>query len=283
MTAQPIPFVQIDAFTAEPLAGNPAAVCLFDGWPDDALLARIAAENNLSETAFLVPEGGGLRIRWFTPTTEVALCGHATLAAAHAAQTEFGLGGPELVFASRSGPLTVRALGDGVYRLDFPAASCKSVTAESVRGALAAGLGLAPDEIHEAGEDLLVTLADAAAVRRVRPDFAVLARLPARGVIVTAPGESADICSRFFGPAVGVPEDPVTGSAHCALGPFWAERLGRRRLSAEQLSARGGRLSVTVADDRVFLEGPCVTVITGTLRLPASLYRSPAPSGARSG
>ncbi len=271
------PFYQVDAFTDRPFAGNPAAVCDLDAWPDDALLAEIAAENNLSETAFIVPttEHGdaAYRIRWFTPAAEVDLCGHATLAAGHVAYAVLGAGAVPLVFASNSGPLGVTPKGNARYQLDFPAVPTELLSDDcSVPDSLAArmtdALGRPPLSVHQAGDDLLVRYPDAAAILLLTPDFAALERLSNRGIMATAPGETTDFCSRFFAPAVGVPEDPVTGSAHCALGPYWAAELGKTKLTATQLSTRGGALTVTVSGERVLLDGACVTTITGTFHLP---------------
>ncbi|MEM9303227.1 MAG: PhzF family phenazine biosynthesis protein [Pseudomonadota bacterium] len=261
-----IPFYQVDSFSDRPFHGNPAAVCVLDDWLDDELLAAIAAENNLSETAFLVREDEGWRIRWYTPAVEVNLCGHATLAAAHVAFSELGVADVPLTFASRSGPLSITPLGSGRYRMDFPAVFSEACDPPLV---VAQALGTTPDQVRVAGEDYLCVLPDAAAVRGLEPDMHRLGFVEARGVIVTAPGEDTDICSRFFGPHVGVPEDPVTGSAHCALAPYWSERLGRSRMTAAQLSARGGRLEVEHRGDRVWLEGPCLTIIRGQVELPA--------------
>lgn len=267
----------IDAFTDRPFAGNPAAVCLLPGdrWPDERWMQAVAAEMNLSETAFAhrLPLGAEAdwALRWFTPTVEVDLCGHATLATAYALATDQGPG--TVRFASRSGVLVTHAHPDGPVTLDFPAATVAPQPAPAPDG-LAAALGADPVAVHPTGSlgDLLVVLADAAAVRALTPDLAAVRALSVRegirGVIVTAaadPGADHDFVSRFFAPAVGVPEDPVTGSAHTALAPYWAARLGRSQTVGFQASARGGRVEVTVAGDRVRLTGRAVTVLDGTL------------------
>lgn len=257
-----IPLYQIDAFASRAFAGNPAAVCPLDGWPEDGLLQAIAQENNLSETAFFVPEGDGFRIRWFTPVTEVDLCGHATLAAAFVIfNTQPGRSG-EVVFESHSGLLRVRRDGEWLV-LDFPA---EAVQPCATPAALLDGLGVAPLMVL-AGTDYLVLLADEVAVRALRPDMRHLERLDRRGVIVTAPGREADFVSRFFAPRCGIDEDPVTGSAHCVLTPFWAGRLGRQRLRAQQLSRRGGELWCELRGERVAIAGQAVQYLVGQITL----------------
>lgn len=254
-----IPFAQVDAFAPRPHAGNPAAVMPLDVWLPDETLQAIAAENNLSETAFTVPTSGDAdyELRWFTPTTEVALCGHATLASGHVL-----LAGDAVRFRTRkAGVLTVARAGDALT-LDLPAARVRPAH----HPALLAALGVPDAELFVsqggAEDTAIVLLPDEAAVRACGPDMHALGAIPLMA-IVTAPGIATDIVSRVFVPAWGVPEDPVTGSAHAALAPFWCERLGRARLSAFQASARGGRIECTVAGDRVALQGGCVTVIRG--------------------
>lgn len=256
-------FWQVDAFADRPFTGNPAAVIPLEAWLEDAVLQAIAEENNLAETAFTVPTDGAAadyELRWFTPTTEVALCGHATLAAAHVL-----LGDRARVrFATRkSGVLEVRRDGDG-YALDLPA----TLVAAAVHGDLLAALGLSGEVfLSAAGDTAIVLVADAAAVRGCAPDMRALAGLPLLA-IVTAPGEGGfDVVSRVFVPAWGVAEDPVTGAAHAALTPFWAVRLGRDSFSAYQASRRGGGLHCTLAGQRAVLGGSCVTVIEGKFRL----------------
>ncbi|QNM81953.1 PhzF family phenazine biosynthesis protein [Sphingomonas sabuli] len=256
-----IPFFQVDAFADRPLTGNPAAVMPLDRWLDDALMQQIAAENNLSETAFLVPSDradADFDLRWFTPTTEVPLCGHATLASAHVL-----IRGETIRFSTRSGILTVTRDGD-LLQLDVPAGQ---VERRDVPG-LEQALGAAGETYAGAGAEgaAILLLEDEAAVRAVRPDFAALRDFPEL-VIVTAPGDRQAIASRVFAVPVGIDEDPVTGAAHAVLVPFWAKRLGRREFSAVQASARGGLLHCREAGDRVILGGTCVTVITGDFQL----------------
>lgn len=265
---QTLPLYQVDAFASQPFQGNPAAVVPLPEWPEDSLLQAIAAEQNLSETAFIVDGDGDWELRWFTPATEVDLCGHATLAAAHVLFEHLGARGDALCFSTRSGPLRVRREQAGLV-MDFPAVAS---TPCQPPPALVAGLGLTPAHTL-AGTDYLAVLADAAAVAALQPDLGQLARLNRRGIIVTASGSDHgdgryDFVSRFFGPAVGVPEDPVTGSAHCQLAPYWAGRLGRERLLARQLSARGGDVHCTLLGDRVALRGQAVTWLVGHIHLP---------------
>jgi PhzF family phenazine biosynthesis protein len=263
------PVYQVDAFTDTPFAGNPAAVCFLATDRPDAWRQRVAAEMALSETAFLRPQAGGAyRLRWFTPTDEVALCGHATLASAHVLWEE-GLLSPDAPtrFDTASGRLTATRDGNWIA-LDFPS---DPPAPTEPPAALLDGLHR-PDAryVGRTGRDLFVHLSSAAAVRALSPDASALAGLDARGVIVTARGgaDGADFVSRFFAPGVGVPEDPVTGSAHCALGPYWAERLDRTRLTGRQVSSRGGtvRVRLDAPDaDRVELGGRAVTTLRGRL------------------
>ncbi|GIF21571.1 PhzF family phenazine biosynthesis protein [Actinoplanes tereljensis] len=256
----------IDAFTDRPFAGNPAGVCLLDAdaWPDETWMRQVAAELNLSETAFAHPLAGGpdWALRWFTPTTEVNLCGHATLATAHA------LGAGTHRFDTRSGILTARVADDGLITLDFPAAPPVAATAPA---GFVEAFGVTPQEIHRADQlgDLLAVLPDEAALRALRPDMRALAALrPAtglRGFIATAPGTTHDFVSRFFAPASGIPEDPVTGSAHTVLAPYWSNRLGRTDLVGLQVSARTGVVQTALRGNRVNLTGRAVTVLDGTL------------------
>ena len=266
-----VPLLQIDAFAERAFEGNPAAVCLLDegGEPDEAWMQKVAQEMNLSETAFVAPLGepGCYSIRWFTPAVEVALCGHATLASAHALWTVAGVErSTTLRFQSRRSGELRASCEDGLIELDFPGRSqSKSEPSE----ALIAALGAMPVYVGESEEgDLLAELYSAADVRGLQPDFAGLAPLAPRGVIVTAAGDGGyDFVSRFFAPAAGIDEDPVTGSAHCCLGPFWADRLGKSELRAFQASARGGEVRVRVVGDRVGLGGRAVTVATGRLEV----------------
>lgn len=255
-----IPFFQLDSFTTELFKGNPAAVMLLPEFASDARLLAIAAENNLSETAFLVKDGDGYRIRWFTPKVEVPLCGHATLAAAAVVMERLEPGRERVTFDSLSGPLTVTRTGDG-YALDFPVRPTAPV---ALPPGLAEALGATPVEVLKDAGNFTAVFADADVVRRLEPDLEAIARLPVGGVVVTAPGSGPHDCvSRYFAPAKGVPEDPVTGGAHCALAPYWGARLGKRTLLAYQASSRGGELRCTVNGGRVALEGRCVFYLEG--------------------
>jgi len=251
---------QLDAFTTRRFAGNPAAVMPMDRFLEDAVLQALAAENNLAETAFLVADGDDYRLRWFTPTTEVPLCGHATLASAAVVMERLEPGRRRVVFHSASGPLTVTRTAGG-YVMDFPARPSQPVPAPS---GLAEALGVVPIEVWADPFNYLALLESAPAVRELAPDIAAIARLDRSGVIVTAPGDGTyDFVSRYFAPAKGIPEDPVTGGAHCALTPFWARRLGKTELRAFQASRRGGELVCRLAGDRVELEGACVFYLEG--------------------
>jgi predicted PhzF superfamily epimerase YddE/YHI9 len=257
-------FSQVDAFTDRPFSGNPAAVCLLPSAADPAWMQNVAREMNLAETAFVVRRPDGFDLRWFTPTTEVDLCGHATLAGAHVLWEEGALKPSEVArFHTRSGILTASREPDLIW-LDFPATPC---TRDEGLADLRWGLGTDLVYVGRTCFDYLVELPSEAAVRTLAPDLGVLARLPVRGVIVTArsEGDSYDFVSRFFAPGSGVPEDPVTGSAHCGLGPYWGERLGKRRMVGYQASARGGRVVVDLRGDRVRLGGQAITVLRGEL------------------
>lgn len=258
------PLFQVDAFTDRPFAGNPAAVALLDAPADAAWMQSVAAEMNLAETAFVVPTGGSrYGLRWFTPTVEVDLCGHATLASAHVLWTEGRDAGDVLAFDTRSGELRARRLDGGWIELDFPAKVASDTTLdEDVLGAL----GVKP--VRTAATDngwALVEVATAAEVRALEPDLVRLGECTDHGVIVTAPGDGAHVVSRVFAPAFGIPEDPVTGSAHCVLATWWWERVGAEVLEAEQASRRGGRLRVVLTGDRVILRGEAVTTAAGNL------------------
>jgi PhzF family phenazine biosynthesis protein len=254
---------QVDAFADRLFGGNPAAVCPLESWPPDELLQQIAAENNLAETAFYVRQGGGFALRWFTPTVEVDLCGHATLASAFVVFTHEGFAGDTIEFSSRSGTLRVRRDGD-LLVLDFPA---DRVEPASVPQILIDALGREPIECYKGRTDYMVVYGVAEHVAALAPDLGDLATVPARGVIVTAPGHDVDFVSRFFAPQSGVPEDPVTGSAHTTLTPYWAARLGKTELSAVQLSKRRGRLRCRLAGDRVEIAGRAVPYLTGTITI----------------
>lgn len=245
---------QVDAFAARVFEGNPAAVCPLDHWLDDALLQAIAAENNLSETAFFVPDDIGFHLRWFTPVTEVDLCGHATLASAHVVFGILGYPHDVVRFMTRSGELSVRR-ANGLLAMDFPARPPQPCDAPQ---ALIAGLGREPLRVLSA-DDYIAVLDSEETVRELQPDFAALAKLGLRGVIVTAHGRDRDFVSRFFAPNYGIPEDPVTGSAHCELAPYWAGVLGRQTLRARQVSRRGGDVHCELKGDRVILSGRAVT------------------------
>lgn len=257
----------VDAFTAHPFAGNPAAVCLLDeeGSPrcDERWMQHLACEMNLSETAFVAAAGSDLSLRWFTPLVEVDLCGHATLAAAHVLWETGRLDRrQEARFATRSGLLTA-GWRDGWIELDFPATACEEAT---LAPAYLAALGISePRSISKGGPRHIIELASVEAVRAVAPDFGALRALPGRGIAVTAQGDGRphDIVSRYFAPWVGVNEDPVTGSVHCALAPFWAPRLGRAELLAFQASARGGELHLRLRGNRVVIAGRAVTISRG--------------------
>jgi PhzF family phenazine biosynthesis protein len=259
-----IRIVQVDAFTDRPYTGNPAAVCILDAIPEDAWMQAIAGEMNLAETAFLVPEDGAFRLRWFTPLVEVDLCGHATLASAHVLWEEARLRPDEQArFHTRSGPLTCRREGEWIW-MDFPALPAEPCEAP---GGLVDALGVEPVRVARSRFDLLVELESEKVVRTLSPDLTALRKMSARGVIVTAAGvgEGTDFVSRFFAPSVGVDEDPVTGSAHCVLAPWWAERLERDELTGYQVSARGGHVRVRSRGDRVELGGRAVTVLRGEI------------------
>lgn len=251
---------QVDAFTKQLFAGNPAAVVPLSAWLDDGLMQAIAAENNLSETAFFVPEGKTFALRWFTPTCEVDLCGHATLAAAHVIFSELGNVQKEVVFKTRSGELRVEKQ-EGRLVMDFPAIPpqrCENI------GVMAQVLGQLPLEVWGA-DDYLLLLKDEASVRQCIPNLALLEQLDRRGVMITAKGDAVDFVSRFFAPKYGIPEDPVTGSAHCMLAPYWAEKLGKRSLDAKQLSKRGGDVFCEVKGDRVLLAGYAITFMVAEI------------------
>lgn len=257
-----IPIWQVDAFATKVFAGNPAAVCWLDEWLDDGVLQALAAENNLSETAFLVPRGGEIELRWFTPLAEVALCGHATLAAAKVLFDRRGWKEESIRFRTRQrGVLTVAKRGEW-FEMDFPALPATPVQTPA---GLAAALGIEPRRVLESTDDWLVVLDDEAAVRNLKPDLASAAKFNCRCLVPTARGDAADFVSRAFAPRIGIPEDPVTGSAHCALAPYWTGVLGKDELRAFQVSARGGEVRCRVAGDRVKLAGQAVVFLEGTI------------------
>lgn len=259
-----IPLYQVDAFTDRVFGGNPAAVCPLERWLPDEVLQAVAAENNLSETAYFVRDGEAYELRWFTPQVEVDLCGHATLATAHVLFERLGYAKPSIVFTTRkAGHLSVRRSGD-LLTLDFPARPPQR--REPLIG-LTEALGATPTETWQA-RDVMALFADAEQVRALKPDFGALAKLDAWAVIVTAPGDAGvDFVSRFFAPAKGVPEDPVTGSAHCTLTPYWAGRLGKTSLYARQVSKRGGTLWCTDNGERVEIAGRAATYLEGTIQI----------------
>ncbi len=259
-----LPLFQVDAFTDRPFAGNPAAVCILNEPGDAAWMQQVAREMNLSETAFLSRQNDGYSLRWFTPAVEVALCGHATLASAHVLWEQGHLpAGAQARFHTKSGLLTAVQSDDWI-ELDFPAKP--EQPAESIPD-LAEALGTTPIYVGMSQFDCLVEVESEADVRTLQPDLARLAAIPARGIIVTSRASTPgyDFVSRFFAPNVGVPEDPVTGSAHCVLSPFWSKRLGRARLTGYQASPRGGVVRVRLDGERVYLGGQAVTVLRGEL------------------
>lgn len=251
---------QVDAFASRVFEGNPAAVCPLASWLDDSILQAIAAENNLSETAFFVPTDKGFHLRWFTPVTEIDLCGHATLASAHVIFEILGYPQKAIVFESRSGELTVERQGS-LLAMDFPSRPPQPCP---LPDALGEGLGQVPLEVW-AADDYVAVFADEAAIRALSPDFAKLSQLNLRGVVATAPGRQVDFVSRFFAPKLGIPEDPVTGSAHCELAPYWSARLGKNSLMARQVSRRGGDLSCRTNGNRVVLAGQAVTFMAAEI------------------
>lgn len=258
-----IPYYHVDAFTTDLFAGNPAGVCLLENWLDDAQLQSIAAENNLSETAFVVPaDDTGYDLRWFTPATEVDLCGHATLAAAFVLDLTGEARSWPIIFTSKSGELIVTKDGQQ-YFLDFPSRPAEPCSAPD---ALIQGLGDSPDIIMKS-RDYLAVFAEEEDIIRLEPDYAALAELDCLGIIATAPGKEVDFVSRFFAPGAGVPEDPVTGSSHCTLIPYWAEQLGKQQMVARQLSQRSGELFCHNNGQRVLIGGNGVLYLAGHITI----------------
>ena len=281
-----IPIYQVDAFTTTVFRGNPAAVCPLEepiaDWLPDETLQAIAAENNLSETAFLLLDRDPVPLRWFTPRSEVKLCGHATLASAHVLFEHLDPSRRAIVFDTMSGELTVRRDESGVsgrLAMDFPAIGSETVDPGDVPVDLREGLGAPPEEVRMTADDwnYVAIYPDEESVASLAPDFARLERLHPHGVSVTAPagGDEIDFVSRYFVPSYGIPEDPVTGSIHCALAPYWADRLERARLTAVQLSERRGRIDLAVVGARVELRGSAVTYLTGEIRVPARTFHGP--------
>ncbi len=258
------PIFKIDAFTTKVFMGNPAAVMPMKNFPSDATMQALAAENNLAETAFLVPEGGDYRLRWFTPKVEVPLCGHATLASAAVVMERLEPERQQVVFHSASGPLNVTRTGAG-YVMNLPARPSDPV---AIPAALTEALGVTPAEVRLNAFNYMAVLESARALREIHPEMAKLARMDRPGVIVTAPGEDGyDFVSRYFAPAKGIPEDPATGAAHCMLTPYWARRTGKNVFRAFQASRRGGEMTCRLLGDRVELEGSCVFFLEGEAEL----------------
>jgi len=262
MSATRIPVYQVDAFASRLFTGNPAAVCPLERWLPDEQMQAIAAENNLAETAFFVPNGDGYHLRWFTPTVEVELCGHATLASAFVILNELTPQAKSVRFSTKSGKLVVTREGD-LLSLDFP--SLVAVEGEVYPGLISA-LGGRPEKVL-AARDYLVVYATEAELRSLKPDMDALAKADRFAVIATAPGKDVDFISRFFAPAQGIPEDPVTGSAHCTLIPYWSARLGKKKLHAYQASTRGGELWCEDRGERVTISGKAVQFLEGTICL----------------
>jgi len=258
-----LPIYQVDAFTAELFRGNPAAVCPLPEWIAAETMQKIATENNLAETAFYVRGRERLAIRWFTPAVEVDLCGHATLAAGHVVFVEEGFPGPRIEFDSRSGILAVRRAGD-LLTLDFPA---DSIAAAAPPAGLVEAMGARPREIYKGKTDYMLVYGSRSDIEALAPDFGLLRKVEARGVIATAPDVDVDFVSRFFAPQVGIDEDPVTGSAHTTLTPFWAARLRKSEMKALQLSRRRGWLAVRSAGDRVEIAGQARLYLRGEIEI----------------
>ena len=253
---------QIDAFTDSIFSGNPAAVIPLEQWLSDEILQNIATENNLSETAFFVKEKQGFHIRWFTPLSEVNLCGHATLATAHVLFVHLGFEGSVLEFQSRSGLLKVEKTEDNILTLNFPAAKLSKM---NLPDHIKAAIGIEPVECWHGDEDIMLIFESEKQTLSITPDFEKLKDPVYRGVIVTAPGDTVDFVSRFFAPAYGINEDPVTGSAHTLLIPYWSKKLGKTKMKAKQISKRGGDLICSVEGDRVNIGGDAVTYMEGSI------------------
>ena len=257
------PIYHVDAFTGRLFTGNPAAVVFSESELTPETMQSIASENNLSETAFAVPAGEAYRIRWFTPTVEVDLCGHATLAAAHVIFNHLSYSGSTISFSSKSGPLYVRKDREILY-LSFPADSIQAVEPPQL---LIDGLGVTPTETYKGRDDYLAIFDDENMILSLCPDMGLLSKVPARGVIVTGPGHQVDFVSRFFAPQVGVSEDPVTGSAHTTLTPYWSKKLGKRHLQAKQISKQGGELVCQDLGKRIEIGGRAVTYLVGEISM----------------
>lgn len=254
---------QVDAFTNKLFGGNPAAVCPLENWLPSETMQKIALENNLSETAFIVPEDNGYHIRWFTPAIEVDLCGHATLATAHVLFSEMNYEKEQLVFNSKSGLLTVNKNKD-TYTMNFPVDHIEQV---AIPKEITEGLGITPLAVYKGKDDYLAIFEEQRTIEDFTPDFNKLIQLKTRGIITSAKGDTVDFVSRCFYPAAGINEDPVTGSAHTTMIPYWAKRLDKTTFSARQLSARGGALSCELKGDRVNIGGQAVTYLKGIIQL----------------
>lgn len=259
-----VPLYQVDAFASRVFAGNPAAVCFLDRWVDDSILQAVAAENNLSETAFLVRNPEGFDLRWFTPVTEVVLCGHATLASAFVLFTCQKWPEEHIRFQTRKSGVLVVTKRDDLFEMDFPA---KPAHPQAPPAGFNQALRVTPQEVLGSAEDLLVVLDSEKTIKAVHPDFIALERVACRGTIITARGDRSDFVSRFFAPRVGIPEDPVTGSAHCVLVPYWAGVLRKNDLHAFQVSKRGGELFCKQAGERVKISGKAVLYMEGTITI----------------
>jgi PhzF family phenazine biosynthesis protein len=257
---------QVDAFTKKKFKGNPAAVCILDYWLPDGILQAIAAENNLSETAFVCKGETGVDLRWFTPKTEVDLCGHATLASAHVVLNELDWYKSTVNFNTRSGTLSVHSAKDDMLNMDFPMDDFQPI---DLPEGISVCFDRQPVESFRGKDDLLLIYESQSDIEQIQPDFRELLKLPYRGIIITAPSDIPDIdfVSRFFAPAYGIDEDPVTGSAHTLLAPFWSEKLDKKKLRAKQLSERGGELLCRLGSKRVHISGHAVTVLTGKMLL----------------
>lgn len=258
-----IDLYQVDAFTSAVFGGNPAAVCPLPEWLPETLMQQVAMENNLSETAFFVPEEGRFGLRWFTPEVEVDLCGHATLAAAHVLFRELNLSTDLIRFDTLSGELTVQK-NDQTLSMDFPA---NPAFPAELPDELRRGLGLEDAECYKS-KDYHLVLETRREVEDLDPDFHQLKKVDTRGIIVSAKGDEVDFVSRFFAPSVGIDEDPVTGSAHTTLTPYWSERLGKNELTARQISKRGGELTCRLSGDRVIIGGEAQTYLRGEIQIP---------------
>lgn len=260
-----ITLYQVDAFTNKTFSGNPAAVCILNEWLEESLMQKIAEENNLSETAFAVKNNDVYEIRWFTPTVEIDLCGHATLATAHVLFNYFDIEDTSIKFHShRSGNLSVSKEDDGYLTLDFPI-NLAEITQENLD--LNKALGGTPAVTLKSSFDYLLIFKNQAEIEKLQPDFSALKKIKTRGIMVSAKGDNVDFVSRFFAPASGINEDPVTGSAHCTLTPYWSKELNKVTLTAQQISARGGDLKCTLVNDRVKISGKSVTYLIGEIRI----------------